>query len=98
MPTFSVKNGILKGKLRGWVSGWSLLPIHLKDQARDEGFFSSHPLGKIKSSENRRWISNLEIITTRNSYENITYLLINKQQQQLFLNCHLHRLNCIEEK
>ena len=97
MPTFSVKNGILKGKLRGWVSGWSLLPIHLKDQARDEGFFSSHPLGTIKSSENRRWISNLEIITTRNSYENITYLLINKQQQ-LFLNCHLHRLNCIEEK
>ena len=39
MPTFSVKNGILKGKLRGWVSGWSLLPIHLKNQARDEGFF-----------------------------------------------------------
>ena len=98
MPTFFVKNGILKGKLRGWVSGSSLLPIHLKNQARDEGFFSSHPLGTIKSSENRRWISNLEIITTRNSYENITYLLINKQQQQLFLNCHLHRLNCIEEK
>ena len=42
MDTFSVKNGILKGKLRGWVSGWSLLPIHLKDQTRDEGFFSSH--------------------------------------------------------
>ena len=98
MPTFSVKNGKLKGKLRGWVSGWSLLPIHLKNQARDEGFFSSHPLGTIKSSENRRWISNLEIITTRNSYENINYLLIIKQQQQLFLNCHLHRLNCIEEK
>ena len=98
MPTFSVKNGILKGKLRGWVSGLSLLPINLKNQARDDGFFSSHPLGTIKSSENRRWISNLEIITTRNSYENITYLLINKQQQQLFLNCHLHRLNCIEEK
>ena len=98
MPTFSVKNGKLQSKLRGWVSGWSLLPIHLKDQARDEGFFPSHPLGTIKSSENRRWISNLEIITTRNSYENITYLLINKQQQQLFLNCHLHRLNCIEEK
>ena len=96
MPTFSVENGILKGKLRGRVSGWSLLPIHLKDQARDEGFFPSHALGTIKSSENRRWISNLEIITTRNSYENITYLLINKQQ--LFLNCHLHRLNCIEEK
>ena len=98
MPTFSVKNGKLKSKLRGWASGWSLLPIHLKDQARDEGFFSSHSLGTIKSSENRRWISNLEIITTRNSYENITYLLINKQRQQLFLNCHLHRLNCIEEK
>ena len=43
MGTFSVKNGILKGKLRGWVSGWSLLPIHLKDQARGESFFSSHP-------------------------------------------------------
>ena len=43
MPTFSVENDKLKGKLRRWVSGWSLLPIHLKDQARDEGFFSSHP-------------------------------------------------------
>ena len=93
MPTFSVKNGKLKSKLRGW---WSFLPIHLKDQARDEGCFSSHPLGTIKSSENRRWISNLKIITTRNSYENITYLLINKQQ--LFLNTHLHWLNYIEEK
>ena len=43
MPTFSVKNGKLKGKLRGWASGRSLLPIHLKDQARREGFFSSQP-------------------------------------------------------
>ena len=42
MPTFSVKNGKLKGKLRGWASGRSL-PIHLKDQARREGFFSSQP-------------------------------------------------------
>ena len=29
MPTFSVKNGKLKGKLRVWASGRSLLPIHL---------------------------------------------------------------------
>ena len=43
MPTFSVENDKLKGKLRGWVSGWSLLPIHLKDQARDEGFFFLSP-------------------------------------------------------
>ena len=38
--TFSVKNGILKGKLRGW----SLLSIYLKGQARDESFFSTHPI------------------------------------------------------
>ena len=47
MPTFSVKNGILKGKLRGWVSRWSLLPIHLKDQATDEGFFPLIPLVQL---------------------------------------------------
>ena len=29
MPTFSVKNSKLKGKLRVWASGRSLLPIHL---------------------------------------------------------------------
>ena len=47
MPTFSVKNGKLKSKLRGWVSGWSHLPIHLKDQARDEGFFPFIPLVQL---------------------------------------------------
>ena len=43
MGTFSVKNGILKAKLRGWASGWSFLPIHLKNQDREKGVFSTHP-------------------------------------------------------
>ena len=47
MPTFSVKNGILKGKLRGWVSGWSLLPINLKIRPETKVFFPLIPLVQL---------------------------------------------------